>query len=1250
MNVLNAPVRKWALVPMLMGLFAQALFAQTRIDWNSGRPDFQTATAPGAAWHSQTPIWIEAFHNIERMPDGWVQVERSKEPGQNTQDINPESGRLFNQRGMGFIDAYVAGSTSYQDSDLAMYQVVTRADRYNSIQLRKGLPAAFRSSSVTHIRARMKWQGTLGTPSHVTSPQLVVYVERNGQYPASVLSLNGLFGARAEQDLTTGLIARPGGSTDDEILIIIQVRGFRGVSKIDDLVIEGLNSQGTVVATYNDDFQTRHGMEELEKFSTRTDPTQTHVNVIVYLRDLIPLAGDPRVTTKEAWSLETSALDSFLYRLPSKYRVFLKVILDPDEAFLFPELHTLGIGVDNGVPADTVSMEKVRQRVINYGVLTSGCNYTEQTWRKNGGSDLRHASVASDAYQNYYQSYLNSLVSTLAGRPYAGKMAGFMFGFATENFIIGDFAEHLPDYHPMLTDAAEICDRQGSLHHGEHHYYLPTSQNGLLNELDAANLHTRQMAETLAGQIDQAAQTIRRAWTANNQIIVGTYYAYLGELSGGWGRMMIDGHSGAVSPALDMIMAPSAYKIRGYECETCTANPLDHSGGFMTMVEALHARQIMMIQELDLRTDTTYNDSNGTNCAHCPIDELSTISQFKRDLAIVSARGTGAYYLDFGNEPNSWFDHLDANGNDDGRYWDLMGELYDAFPAVDETDGNQLLPEAEVAFVVDRESLAYGYFNNAGLHTDLVSQLREEVARAGFRFDWLTMDALLEPGAVDPNRYKMMVFLNTVTLNSDETAKIQTLKSGGRTLVFVHAPGYLQKNGDTWLPNLQATRDLIFQPGDPASLVLVELSNQPRPKVTLNGQLGLPVSEREFGQSNAGARNYPLLSLGNSSGVTVLGSYTDRSADEAAWRKSYGSWTSVYLGVPGAHASLWRRLAEHAGVTIYATDNQFVHMGNNRLYAHINPRTSSNQAVVTLPGNLELEAVSGPDLATRQGYTNGQSSFLLNASSTEGASVYKVVNSAPAQLPDLVLVDISWSPANPKVGDTVIVSATIRNDGPVATPTDGSSPVPVGVGFQVDGATLGAFFVTDSLGRLRVLQSGETYTGSCYTTWTPSIAKDYSLFAYADDIDRFLELDDTINNTRTETVTVQSFLPDVIITDIIMTPTNPKVGDTVVLQATVKNIGTAPTPLDGAGNPVPVGVGFNISGSSLGAFFVRSGKNKLTTLGVNESYTGTCHINWQPKTAAWYTVYAHADDIDRFLELDDSLSSNRQSESVYISN
>jgi hypothetical protein len=124
---------------------------------------------------------------------------------------------------------------------------------------------------------------------------------------------------------------------------------------------------------------------------------------------------------------------------------------------------------------------------------------------------------------------------------------------------------------------------------------------------------------------------------------------------------------------------------------------------------------------------------------------------------------------------------------------------------------------------------------------------------------------------------------------------------------------------------------------------------------------------------------------------------------------------------------------------------------------------------------------------------------------------------APARPPgpDLIVVSVSWTPVQPYDGDQVIFAAVVRNAGTTASPA-----ITHGIGFLVDGVTVswsGASAQPLAPGEQRTYVADESDAGP--PCWT-AVAGTHRFTAYADDIDRFPETDET-NNTLTTTLTIR---------------------------------------------------------------------------------------------------------------------------------
>src|SRR5262249_8120714 len=163
---------------------------------------------------------------------------------------------------------------------------------------------------------------------------------------------------------------------------------------------------------------------------------------------------------------------------------------------------------------------------------------------------------------------------------------------------------------------------------------------------------------------------------------------------------------------------------------------------------------------------------------------------------------------------------------------------------------------------------------------------------------------------------------------------------------------------------------------------------------------------------------------------------------------------------------------------------------------------------------------------------------------------------ASGSLPDLIVTNFTWSPTTPTVGQPVLFSATIKNQGTAATP-DG---IVEGIGFLVDGAT-----VTWSSNYTSSIAPGSSVTltandGPSGNMWTAT-AGTRTVQAMVDDVSLIADSNEN-NNTLSSTLTVgvPVGLPDLIVTNFTWSPTTPTVGQPVLFPATINNHGTAATP------------------------------------------------------------------------------------------
>ncbi len=257
-------------------------------------------------------------------------------------------------------------------------------------------------------------------------------------------------------------------------------------------------------------------------------------------------------------------------------------------------------------------------------------------------------------------------------------------------------------------------------------------------------------------------------------------------------------------------------------------------------------------------------------------------------------------------------------------------------------------------------------------------------------------------------------------------------------------------------------------------------------------------------------------------------------------------------------------------------------------------------------------------------------SFTANSRATGGqVSEFEAYGTAPSGTPDLIVTDISWSPANPAAGNAVTFSATIKNQGTGATPEG----VIHGVAFQIDGA--GTTLWSDNYTSSIPAGSSATVTvngGTAGSTWTATSGT-HSILAWVDDINRIPNESSENNNQYTKSLAVgTTSQPDLIVTDISYTPVSPAAGNAVTFSAVVKNQGTTA----GAAGIVA----FKVDGVQ-----VTASVNSTTSISAGSTLTIAAADTWTA-TSGTHTLEAIVDNSNTTVESNEA--NNSYSEGLTI--
>jgi subtilase family serine protease len=202
--------------------------------------------------------------------------------------------------------------------------------------------------------------------------------------------------------------------------------------------------------------------------------------------------------------------------------------------------------------------------------------------------------------------------------------------------------------------------------------------------------------------------------------------------------------------------------------------------------------------------------------------------------------------------------------------------------------------------------------------------------------------------------------------------------------------------------------------------------------------------------------------------------------------------------------------------------------------------------------------------------------------------------------PDLIIEMITTSPVGPSLGETVIFTATVKNQG--------SGPSgPSYVAYYIDDTYLTSDYVNP-------LNAG----ASANETFTWSAQADYhTIKAVADFKNEVTESDETNNEN-----TVISSVRDLIIETISGSPTGPSLGETVTFTVTIKNQGNA--------RAGPSRVAYYIDGSSRGYQQVQE---------IDAGATATKTFTWIAQ-AGYHTIKAVADSKNEVTESDEANNEN----------
>jgi hypothetical protein len=369
-------------------------------------------------------------------------------------------------------------------------------------------------------------------------------------------------------------------------------------------------------------------------------------------------------------------------------------------------------------------------------------------------------------------------------------------------------------------------------------------------------------ADLVADTIACLAKVVKES--TRRKGLVGVFYGYVLQLCGEQ-RQQNAGHTALQAvwncADVDFVTSPTSYAFRA---------PGTGYSHFMSLTDSVKLHGKLWFDENDIRTWLLKGKPLRSWGQTESYEE--TRGQLQREFANVLCQGVGQWWFDMGG---GWYDDPRILA-DIG----VMNRIAESSLAWDRS------PADQVAVMVDDRSLHLMQVANR-LSRPLLLQQLPELGRLGAPVGFYALGDLerLAPR-------KMYVFLNAFAPSDAERRAIERLKSQGRMLVWLYAPGVY--------------REGRLDPSGMESLCGVRIAMDSHP-----AKLEVKIDSGAYGADFDVA---PVF-FADDNRATVLGRLADGRAGLV--RRDFDAWTTVYSSAPKLPAALLRQLAAQAGVHCY---------------------------------------------------------------------------------------------------------------------------------------------------------------------------------------------------------------------------------------------------------------------------------------------------------------------------------------------
>lgn len=449
---------------------------------------------------------------------------------------------------------------------------------------------------------------------------------------------------------------------------------------------------------------------------------------------------------------------------------------------------------------------------------------------------------------------------------------------------------------------------------------------------------------------------------AGPQALVGTYYGYtVGHMRGYnnpgsiFNGNNFDLHQRLQDPNWDFFAGPLPYESR--------AAGLAFKSYHATASVLLHGK--LIINEIDHRTfvasPTTYGRLHSRR---------ETEAVLKRDLGGSVVDGSGYWFADWSG----------PRGRDSVGFFSdpsILQTVRETTAAYAETLRQPKSGGAEVALLVHGGTMAcMDVYRSAPLYRNLVARTAwDEMAKMGAPYDTYLLEDLTDPRV--QAGYKLYVLLNPFLLSDRERQAIEALKRDGKTLLFLYAPGYADRQSGLSDANVTALTGFRVSHGPADEIMRYRITHTGHPVtegLSEGQEYAVEAFDYELSRELHPPAFGPVFRI-EDAGEAALGVFPDGGTALAA--RDMGDWQSVYCTVPYVSSGLLRGVCRYAGVHLYCDEDVLLKADNRCLMVH-NGYGQARALTLALPGERRVT-----DLCTGQELAGGARSLRLELAEAE---------------------------------------------------------------------------------------------------------------------------------------------------------------------------------------------------------------------------------------------------------------------------